>query len=307
MRAYAWSLALGSAIISARSRGQVTVLKDLDGQVIAEIGPPSDTQAPELDSIPPWHTGPDWSGWRPGPDYARPAGRELPGEHWNAQIAPAPGAAGQSGQELRRGMAEGHPLVAEAARLAGEPAGVRDVVLVHRADLAGFMIWAGYDANDRDPGSTPGRLAQAAFTDPADDLAGLSAYSCQVCGHIAQPEFWHDTGSHTSVPEDQCAHPQAEIDDDGVCQLCDEAVEGPALDAVVLNEIARLLLPAGLPLDQAGQRIREITSLVRWTGRNGGPEPGVKHSVRAGIYEPAGVPVDDDAGQPDTLREMRET
>jgi len=213
-----------------------------------------------------------------------------------AAIVPAgtgdPSGADQFGQELRRGMAEGHPLVTEAARLAAKAKGVQDVVLARRADLRGLLEWAGYGRIHENPDSVIGRLTRAAFPDPVDDTAGLSAYSCQACGHIAQPEHWHDTSSHTSVPEDQCAHPRDEIDDEGTCRLCDEAVEGPALDAVVLNEIAQLV-SGRTSTTAAWQLFGEIASLVRWTGRNGGPEPGVRHSLRAGIYEP-----EPDAGQP---------
>jgi hypothetical protein len=203
-----------------------------------------------------------------------------------AEIGPPSSETERFGQELRRGMAQGHPLVTEAARLAAEPRGVQEMVLASRADLRALLEWAGYGRIHENPGSVLGRLTRAAFPDPVDDTAGLSAYSCQVCGHIAQPQYWHDTSSHTSIPDDQCAHPQAEIDDDGVCQLCDEAVEGPALDALVLNEIARLV--AGRTSTTAAwQLFGEISSLVQWTGRNGGPQgPGVRHSMRAGIYTP---------------------
>jgi hypothetical protein len=320
--------------------------------------------------VQPWHTGPEWSGWRTAeqvhgvakiqvpapasestlnlapapwiddPEVADHMMRALGGAIATAAacghvtrlaspdgviiaeigpVRPAPSAADQFGQDLRRGMAEGHPLVTEAARLTAGPRGVQEVVLASRADLRALLEWAGYGRIHENPGSVLGRLTRAAFPDPVDDTAGLSAYSCQVCGHIAQPEHWHDTSSHTSIPDDQCAHPQAETDDDGVCQLCDEAVEGPALDALVLNEIARLV--AGRTSTTAAwQLFGEISSLVQWTGRNGGTqEPGVRHSMRAGIYEPdlyenngpvAPVaridrPDAGDGGQPDTLQEMR--
>jgi hypothetical protein len=84
-----------------------------------------------------------------------------------------------------------------------------------------------------------------------------------------------------SSEEAYCNHDPAAVNDEGVCE-CGQAVEGPALDALVLDQIAGYLAAP----DWSADTLMEIDRLVRWTGRNGGPEPHEHYDMRA--YEAGG-------------------
>jgi hypothetical protein len=82
--------------------------------------------------------------------------------------------------------------------------------------------------------------------------------------------------------EPYCNHDPAAVNDEGVCE-CGEAVEGAALNALVLDRIAGLLdTPENWQNGSARwATLNEISALIRWSGRNGGPEPHEHYEMRA--------------------------